>query len=196
MLPAAFDTWRGAKELGNGQALTPVQVATFAPFLAKTWSLPQDVVTSDLGKVRLYLGGPAAHTPWNAVTLAQDIYVQTDSELNNIVSWDGRRWLAHELGHVMQYRERPTPKAPDDIRRVRAAINRYVGAMLIDPNGGVGAIPKGIGWWFRENLDPRNGNKSHIALGKAVHDSHRLEIEAEASAQLFLKATAGLNHPA
>ena len=90
--------------------------------------MPESEVRAHLAEVELFLGGPAAHTPWNAVTIGHDIYVRSQAELEAIESWGYRRWLSHECGHVMQYAR--TPESLGDTGRVRQYLGAYVGTCL------------------------------------------------------------------
>lgn len=189
MLPAAFDALRGVDELGNGQALSPVQVAALSPYLSASFKLNPVRVAQDLSKVRVYTGGPAAGMPWWAVTLGRDIYVNGETELKAMFDWGQRRWLAHELGHTMQWRRTGDDDTTTDLSRMRRSMGKYVGGMALDDRLHPGAVPRGLALWFRENIDPRNHNKSHISLSNAVHDTHHLEREAELHAQGFERLT-------
>lgn len=191
MLPAVIDAYKGVNELGNGQALSAVQVAKLAPFLASAYKQPEAVVAADLLGVRLYTGGAAAGQPNMAITVGRDIYVEGASEVERIMSWGYRGWLTHELGHTMQWRSVPDRDARTEVGRMRANIHNYAGALVVGkPWWGPGAIELGVGKWVHENINPFNKNKSHISLSNAVHDSNRFEIEAEVNAQGFSKQTA------
>lgn len=198
MLPAAFDAARGITELGNGQRLSPVQIGTLSPFLAASFDLNPARVASDLAKVRVYTGGPASGMPGWAVTLGRDIYVDGAGEVKNMFDWGYRRWLTHELGHTMQWRRADNKVGSSNLSRMRRSMLNYVGGMAVDGERGPGAIPRGVALWLRENVDPRNKNKTHISLSNAVHDTHHLEREAERHAQAFerLTNTPGAESPA
>ena len=183
MLPAAWDAFRGTPERPDGQALTAVQIDQLTPFLSAGFNLPETQVRDHLTQVRLLLGGPAAHTPWNAVTIGHDIYVRSDEELSSIEGWEQRRWLAHECGHVMQYAR--TPESDDDTHRVRSYLGAYVGHLFVGPHWGPGAIATGLARW----LAPSAPGEPHDTLVNAIHDTHVMEAEAERSAQAFASST-------
>lgn len=188
MLAASWDALKGKAERDGGQPLTPVQIDKMAPTLASSFGLPEAEVRAHLSEVELFLGGPAANTPWNAVTIGHDIYVRSDDELKAIESWNSRRWLAHECGHVMQYAK--TPENLDDTQRVRRYLGAYVGHLVVGASCfSPGAVFTGLGSWLHENYNPFNHNKTHIGLQDAMHDTHVMESEAERSAQAFLQTT-------
>lgn len=187
MLAASWDALRGKPEREDGQALTAVQIDKMAPSLADSFGLPETEVRDHLGKVQLFLGGPAAHTPWNAVTIGHDIYVRSQEELKAIEGWQYRRWLSHECGHVMQYAK--TPEDLSDTGRVRRYLGAYVGHLAVGAGCSPGAVFTGLGTWFHENYNPFNQNKTHIGLQDAMHDTHVMESEAERAAQAFVKTT-------
>jgi hypothetical protein len=191
MGPAVVDAWRGKMEAGNGQPLTSVQIDQLAPFLSSAYSLPAADVRAELREVRLYLGGPAAHTPWNAVTLGHDIYVRSGEELKVIESWKDRRWLAHECGHVMQFERIPSPQAPTAKARLRRFLRNYGTRLVVSAGGRPGALPRGLAWWLNENINPFNHARTHISLTDAIHDSHDMEREAELHAEEFSDSTPG-----
>lgn len=188
MVGGVFDALRGVPESGEGQSLTAAQVSTMAPFLAKAYHVPVDQARKGLESVHLYLGGPAANLPWCAVTLGHDIYVRSTDELKSIVSWDQRRWLAHECGHVMQTER--TPTSLDEDSRMRRDLLHYGVHFLVDDKGGPGSLLSGFAHWANENVNPWNHDKTHISLGDAIHDAHVMEREAEKHGVAFAEATA------
>ncbi|MBS2040636.1 hypothetical protein JST97_36960 [bacterium] len=183
MLAASWDAIKGKAERPDGQSLTPVQIDQMAPHLAQNFNLPESEVRAHLSEVELFLGGPAANTPWNAVTIGHDIYVRSQDELKAIESYNYRRWLVHECGHVMQFAR--TPENLDDTHRVRRYLGAYVGGLVVGPHCSPGAVFTGLGMWLNENLNPWNHNKTHIGLQEAMHDTHVMEAEAERSAKAF-----------
>jgi hypothetical protein len=187
MLSACWDALRGKAERDDGQQLTPVQIDQMAPHLASSFDLPEGEVRAHLAQVELFLGGPAANTPWNAVTIGHDIYVRSTDELKAIEGWNYRRWLAHECGHVMQYAQ--TPVGLDETQRVRRYLGAYVGHLVVGASCGPGALATGLVCWLHENYNPFNHNKTHITLQDAIHDTHGMEAEAERAAQAFAKAS-------
>lgn len=178
-----WDAFRGVEELGNGQALSPVQVATLGTFLAGAFGMSKEQAVRDLEQVRLYVGGPAAARPFLAVQMDHSIYVGSEQGLERILSWEGRRWLTHELGHLMQWRRSP---GSTDLARTRYGIVDYLVRMGIAPGMRPGAIPAGFAAWTWAKLMGEG-----ISLEKAVHDAHASERETERHAQEFLAA-----HPA
>ncbi|MBN9415313.1 hypothetical protein ABS71_18560 [bacterium SCN 62-11] len=187
MLAASWDAIKGKAERDDGQPLTPVQIDKMAPSLASSFGLPETEVREHLGQVQLFLGGPAAHTPWNAVTIGHDIYVRSQDELKAIEGWQYRRWLSHECGHVMQFAQ--TPSELSDTQRVRRYLGAYVGHLAVGTGCSPGAVFTGLGLWMHENLNPFNSNKTHIGLQDAMHDTHVMESQAERAAQAFVKTT-------
>ncbi len=187
MLAASWDALKGTAERDDGQPLTPVQIDQMAPSLAKSFGLPEGEVRAHLGEVELFLGGPAANTPWNAVTIGHDIYVRSEEELKVIEGWNNRRWLSHECGHVMQYAR--TPADETDTQRTRRYLGAYVGHLVVGSSClSPGAIFTGLGTWIHQNYNPFNHNKTHIGLQDAMHDTHVMESEAERGAQAFTQA--------
>ena len=187
MLAASWDAIEGKAERDDGQPLTPVQIDQMAPHLASSFGLSEDEARAHLSEVELFLGGPAANTPWNAVTIGHDIYVRSSDELEVIEGWNYRHWLAHECGHVMQYAR--TPAGLDETQRVRRYLGAYVGHLVVGAHCGPGALATGLGDWLHENFNPFNQHKTHITLQDAIHDTHLMEAEAEHSAQAFAQAT-------
>lgn len=187
MLAASWDAIKGESERDDGQHLTPVQIDQLAPSLASSFGMPESEVREHLAEVELFLGGPAANTPWNAVTIGHDIYVRGKDELTAIESWKHRRWLAHECGHVMQYAR--TPATLDETQRVRRYLGAYVGHMVVGSHWGPGALATGLCCWLHENFNPFHDDKTHISLKDAIHDTHVMEVQAEKSAQKFLHGT-------
>lgn len=188
MLAASWDALRGKAERDGGQPLTPVQIDQMAPSLAKSFGMPEPEVRAHLGEVELFLGGPAANTPWNAVTIGHDIYVRSQDELKAIEGWNYRRWLAHECGHVMQYAKTPAELNPT--QRVRHYLGAYVGHLVVGATCfSPGALATGLGCWLHQNFNPWNQEKTHISLQDAIHDTHVMESEAERAAQDFVKTT-------
>lgn len=187
MLSASWDALKGKPEREDGQPLTPIQIDQMTPHLASSFGMPEAVVRSHLEEVELFLGGPAANTPWNAVTIGHDIYVRSRDELKAIEDWTYRRWLSHECGHVMQFAR--NPESLSETQKVRRYLGAYVGQLLVGPGCAPGALATGLGHWLNENYNPFNHEKTHIGLQDAIHDSHAMESEAERAAQAFAQAT-------
>lgn len=182
MLVATTDALRGIQELGNGQPLSGAQVRTLTPFLAGAYRLPTAQVSSDLDAVRFYIGGAAADKPRYAVQMDHAIYVNAESDLQKMLDWSGRRWLTHELGHVMQWR---TAGSWSDLDRTRRSVARYAQGMVAD-GARPGAIPVGTWNWVRSRL---KSGAEKVSLADAIHDAHPMEREAERHAQALLSQT-------
>ncbi len=143
--------------------------------------MPLMQVAADLREARLYVGGPGASIARNAVTIGRDVYVQGESELRNIVSWKFRRWLTHELAHVVQWRRFG---GDSDLDRTRRYLGTYVQGFVVAPHLRVGALATGLASWIRERLPgsavPPDRREP---IGDHIHDSHWMEREAESVAQ-------------
>ncbi|MBT9582134.1 hypothetical protein IV102_02225 [bacterium] len=187
MLAASFDAIKGKAERDDGQKLTPVQIDQMAPILASSFGLTEEKTRAHLAEVELFLGGPAANTPWNAVTIGHDIYVRSTDELKAIEEWNYRRWLSHECGHVMQYAR--TPAGLDETHRVRRYLGAYVGHLVVGASCGPGALATGLCCWLHQNFNPFNYSKTHVTLQDAIHDTHVMEVEAERAARAFAMGT-------
>jgi hypothetical protein len=187
MMPAAADAWKGVTESGRGQSLSAVQVATLAPFMAREYHLPTRQVAKDLSAVRAYVGGPAANIPNTAVTLGQNIYLNNANDVDAIFSWDHRRWLAHELGHTMQWRGE-SEKLVDRLgSRDRAFEVDYGSRFVPGAHGKAGALATGTARWVKSRL-PGSGD-DHSSWSNDVHDTHPLEVEATHHALRFEQVT-------
>lgn len=185
---AAFDAIRGITEHGDGQPLTDAQVATLAPFLATSYELPIGTVHSDLRAVRIYTGGAASGNGGWAVTMGHDIYVANNGAVDRMMSWEGRRWLAHELGHTMQWRR---TGGDSDVSRTRRFLWTYTARNVLDEGFRPGAVPRGTWTWLRAKIghpDPSHGEPS--SLKSAIHDAHSMEDQAQRIAIAFRDATA------
>lgn len=184
-----LDAVRGVVETGAGQPLSPLQRQMLAPFLAGAFGVPQDQARADLDAVRLYVGGPAAGRPGWAAQVDHSIYVAGERELTRILSWPGRRWLAHELGHVMQWR---AGSDGSDLDRTRHGVAAYTAGMALDPRLRPGAIPRGLWNWAAARV---RGDARPPSLFGAVHDAHHIEREAERHAVAFRDATEPIAQP-
>lgn len=185
MVQSAIDAVRGVQERGDGQGLTPVQVATIAPHLAAAFSIEPAQVVADLGRVRIYVGGAAYGPQRAAVTLGTDIYVDAAADVERMLSWPGRRWLVHELGHTMQWRRHAGRDA--DAAGELAGMRGFLGSYLA---GFPGAGARGSWAWLRDRVGDGDGDGRRISLADALHDNHAMEREAEASARAFLAGVA------
>ncbi len=186
-LGASWDAIRGVAERGDGQALTDAQVATIAPFLSTAYGLSERVVHDDLRGVRIYTGGAAGGNGGWAVTIGRDIYVADGRSVDRITSWEGRRWLVHELGHTMQWR---ASDKDSDTARNRAFLWSYVAENVVDPGIRPGAVPRGLWQWFRSHVgSPDPARPAPRSIKSAIHDAHRMEQQAEQVARAFLDAT-------
>ena len=185
-----WDIVRGRSEAAEGERLTAAQRNTLAPFLAERYGVAPNAVADAIAGTRIYVGGPIAGNGFAAMVLGSDIYVRDTGVLARITSWEGRRLLAHELGHVVQRLQLSDSTARvfggGELGRTRAQLARYLAAMIVEPKCLPGAVPKAaLGW----ALDRISGDRTPAKFGNLVHDGHRLEIQAERVAQEFLRAT-------
>lgn len=187
MLPALWDAWRGVPESGGGQSLTGVQILTLAPVLAAGFRLSPIEVVHDLRSVRAYVGGPAARTPGNAVTIGTNVYLHDARDVDRIFSFDHRRWLAHELGHTMQWRSQSPAKIGVLGKRDRAFMLDYGTKMLPGPGHGVGALIDGTVSWIRSRLP--GSSRPKASWTDSVHDANTMEQQAERIARRFERLT-------
>lgn len=216
MAAGALDAWRGVAERGIGQGLSAVQQAVIAPFLASEFSLPLAQVTLDLAGVRIHVGGPAGLSGRTAVAMGRDIYVPAPQLVIDILGWNRRRWLVHELGHTMQWRALvKTDDGESPVPPTRRFLQRYVA-------GTPGAVVRGTASWLRGRTDkqvvlpgsnadapgrlpswssdepePLGYDAQAIqllarrrALSDHIHDAHSMEHQAEVVAQRFLQLSA------
>jgi hypothetical protein len=181
LLRGGFDAWRGIPERSAGVPLTAVQVAMLAPYLARSMQLNDDVVRSDLERVRLHVGGVAHDAGNMATTIGLNIYVSDAARATRMLSWAGRRWLVHELGHTMQWRRSASPAATD-AQRDRTFLNEYVGAYAAhDGRIGAGGFAEAVREWRRR----RESGTPIGNVGDLLHDTHPMEREAERVAVAF-----------
>lgn len=184
LLRGGLDAWRGIPERSAGVPLTAVQVAQLAPYLAQAMQLNGDVVRRDLELVRVHVGG-LAHDAGNvATTIGHHIYVSDAARATRMLSWSGRRWLVHELGHTMQWRRSASPAATD-AQRDRTFLNEYVGAFVAhDGSLGAGGFAEAVREWRRR----RESGAPVGKVGDLLHDTHPMEREAERVAVAFATA--------
>ena len=186
LLRGGFDAWRGVPERSAGVPLTAVQVAMLAPYLAQAMQLPGDVVRGDLERVRVQVGGLAHDAGGMATTIGLNIYVSDAARATRMLSWEGRRWLVHELGHTMQWRRSASPAATD-AQRDRTFLNEYVGAYAAhDGTIGAGGFAEAVREWRRR----RESGTPVGKFGDLLHDTHPMEREAERAAVAFVAANA------
>jgi hypothetical protein len=179
--------WRGQREPVAGQALTGAQQRLLAPHLSTHLRQPIAAVRDALAGVRLYVGGPPAAFGVGATVLADRIYLKDAQTLERIMSWDGRRFLAHEAAHVIQRLDASDRLSGmlggGELGRDRAALLRYVA-------GSPGASAKGALAWLRHQFDKDGGTSADkAALADLTHDAHRLERQAEDIGVAFRDAT-------
>ncbi|MCW2962058.1 MAG: hypothetical protein JWM90_2445 [Thermoleophilia bacterium] len=179
LVQGAFAAWRGVQETALGAALTQVQVDTLTPFLAAQFRLPETTVRKDLSSTRVQVGG-VAHGAGNvATTIGHDIYVSDAGWATRILSWEGRKWLAHELAHTMQWRRRgDAAGAQGGAERDRAFLNQYVGGFA-SYDGKVSA--GGFVQAATELLRRRRTGEEPLGFGTLLHDTHPMEREADAA---------------
>jgi hypothetical protein len=161
-------------------------VDTIAPFLAREGHVDPALVLEDLRHVRIHVGGLAANAGWTATTVGPNIYVSAAEQATHILSWEGRRWLVHELGHTMQWRRTGLDQASDGARD-RAFLNAYLGAFATH-DGSVrrGGLVQAFQEWQRRRDagEPTPAKK----IPDLLHDFHPLEQEAERIAVAFRDA--------
>jgi hypothetical protein len=189
LVRGAFDAWRGVPETARGIALSDAMVGALTPFLAAQAGIAPSVVGDDLRSVRIVVGGPAAGAGNTATTIGHAIYVSDAARAARMLSWEGRRWLAHELVHTMQWR-RSAPAAATTAARDRAFLNCYVGQFVAhegDPRKG--ALLEALRTWLRER-DAHASGAGASSIADAVHDAHPMEREAERIAVAFRDLTA------
>ncbi len=186
LIRGGLDAWRGVPERSVGVPLTAVQVALLAPFLAQAMQLAGDVVRSDLERVRVQVGGLAHDAGNMATTIGLNIYVSDAARATRMLSWEGRRWLAHELVHTMQWRRSASPGATD-AQRDRTFLNEYVGAYVAhDGRFGNGGLVEAVREWKRR----RDSGQPVGNVGELIHDTHPMEREAERIAVAFRASNA------
>ncbi len=100
-LGSAVNFTLGGVDERPGQRLSIAQVDTFAPFYAQQFGLDENYVRQELAKVYVYVGGPSLGG--QAMTIGHHIFVPDERALERIMKPGGRRWLAHELVHTMQF---------------------------------------------------------------------------------------------
>lgn len=184
LLRGGFDAWRGIPERSAGVPLTAVQVAMLGPYLARSMQLDDEIVRGDLERVRLHVGGVAHDAGNMATTIGLNIYVSDAARATRMLSWAGRRWLVHELGHTMQWRRSASPAATDG-QRDRTFLNEYVGAFVAhDGTLGAGGFAEAVREWRRR----RESGTPVGKVGDLLHDTHPMEREAERVAVAFATA--------
>lgn len=137
--------------------------------------------------MRLYVGGPVKGFGMGAVVLSNRVYVRDAPTLDRILGWSGRRFLAHELGHVVQHMrgiDTPLARALGGglLGADRAALARYAG-------GTAGAAARATLAWIGQRL-PGQDPAARQGWKDLAHDLHRLEDEAERHAIAFRDVTA------
>lgn len=186
LLRAGFDAWRGVPELSRGVALTDVQVALLAPFLAAEQRLDAARAAEDLRAVRIHVGGAAHGAGGVATTIGRNIYVSDSAHAIRLLSWPGRAWLAHELAHTMQWRrvgERTVTQTDAD--RDRAFLESYVGAFVTEE----GRVDRGgFAQAWVELVRRHRAGEPIGSLPDLVHDAHPMEREAARVAGAFRTA--------
>lgn len=187
-LRSILGAWRGEREPVEGQALTAAQLTLLAPHLAASFEQPAAAVEDALRAVRFYIGGPPQAFGMTATVLSDRVYLKDEAALERIMSWSGRRLLAHELAHVMQRIDSSDRLVAllggGERGRDRAALTRYAAAAP-------GAAVRGTLEWLAERIPGSDRTRSSIS--DLVHDAHRLEREAEQVAIAFRDATAGMS---
>ena len=100
-LGSAVNFSLGGVDERPGQRLSVAQVDALAPFFATKFGLDEGYVRRELAKVYVYVGGPAVDN--QAMTIGHHVFVPDEKSLERIMTRPGRRWLAHELAHTMQF---------------------------------------------------------------------------------------------
>ncbi|MCW2927958.1 MAG: hypothetical protein JWM86_1926 [Thermoleophilia bacterium] len=178
LLRGGLAAWRGIPELAAGIALSGVQVALLAPLLAAAASMSEAAVRADLEQVRVQVGGLAAGAGNVATTIGHHVYVSDAARAAQMLSWSSRGWLAHELGHTLQWRR----AGGSD----RTFLNRYVGAYARH-DGSFGA--GGFAQAFAELVRRRRAGEPVGPVGDLIHDTHPMERDAERIATAVRDAT-------
>lgn len=182
LLRGALDAWRGVPERSEGVPLTTTQVAVLTPFLARETSLDEAVVRRDLEAVRIHVGGLAHGNGNVATTIGPNIYVSDAAYATRMLSWNGRRWLTHELMHTMQWRLTGAEHAFDGARD-RAFLNRYLGSFVAS-EGRIGA--GGFGQALKEIVRRQRAGEPIGRVSDVLHDMHPMEHHAETVALRFI----------
>ncbi|MCB0879825.1 MAG: DUF4157 domain-containing protein [Thermoleophilia bacterium] len=190
LLRAGIDAWRGIPEQAGGVRLSQVMVDTLAPFYATNMQLDEATVRTDLSNVHVVLGGPAHDAGGMATTIGRTIYVSDAKRAAHMLSWDGRRWLAHELVHTMQWRQSNPASAATDSQRDRSFLNTYLGKYVADQ----GSISKGglvtaLRAWLKSRDDHASDAETD-GIGEIIHDTHPMERQAEQLGRAFRDQTA------
>jgi hypothetical protein len=183
LISGGLAAWAGKREAALGVALTKTQVNTLAPFLAGQFGAAEAAVRDDLAQVRIQVGG-LAHGAGNvATTVGHHIYVSDAKWATHILSWPGRKWLAHELAHTMQWRRvGDAAKVTTDAQRDREFLNRYVGAYA----GYDGKVSEGGFFQALKEIARRKREQVPVGgVGGIVHDTHPMEREAAKVASAF-----------
>lgn len=181
LIRGGLDAWLGRAERAAGVALTEVQVATLAPFLAREADLDVETVLQDLRRVRVHVGGLAHGAGNTATAIGLDIYVSDAARATRMLSWPGRRWLVHELAHTMQWRRSAGPQASDAVRD-RAFLDTYLGSYVAF---GGSVRNGGFAQALRELRRRREAGEPIGNVGDLIHDTHPLEREAARIAAAF-----------
>ncbi len=183
-----LDAARGVREEHPGQALSDAQRAVLGGFLSREYGLPEETVARDLERVRMYVGGPGGGGGFGGIALGHEIYLANEQTLERILSWQGRRFLAHELGHVMQWRASRDGEEPgDDLRRTRRFLGNYVAGFVVDDRWRPGAVPRGMTRWVAARLP--GTERDRRPLMREIHGAHHMEVRAEQVAQRFRAGT-------
>jgi hypothetical protein len=156
-----------------------------APFLAHATQLPGSVVRADLERVRVHVGGLAHDAGNMATTIGLNIYVSDAARATRMLSWAGRRWLAHELVHTMQWRRSASPDATD-AQRDRTFLNQYLGSYVVhDGKLSAGGFVEAAKEWKRR----RDAGVPVGRPGDLIHDTHPMERAAERIALAFIDSS-------
>ena len=185
--PTLLDAVRGRPEKGDGQALSPEQIEALGALFAPAYGITVEAAAAELARVRIYVGGAAADRGGQTVTLGADVYVLDAARVAYIAGWQGRRLLAHELGHTMQCLTVPGWEAAmlgggRNGRLRAAALNYGIGVVAST------AVIRGVAKWIGDRVRPGRRSRRR-SIDRDVHDFLPLEIDAERHAREFIALT-------
>lgn len=124
-----------------GQRLSQAMVDELTPFYARQFHVDERVVRRALSEVYLYVGG-IAEGRTSATTNGTHMFVPNDEDLEHILSDEdgGRRWLTHELAHVLQW-------VVYDGRNVWHSVSEYQQGYFLGVNPGTPGLGLGDRVW-------------------------------------------------
>lgn len=173
LISGATSAWFGTAERAAGVALTPRQIVAMTGLMTSALGMKSDAVRGVLERVRVQVGGPAEDAGNVATTIGVNVYVSDAAHAARILSWHGRRWLAHELAHTMQWVREP---GRTDAQRDRSFLGTYLDGFVADGSGKLGKGGLLAAWkefQRRQDTGEPGGN-----LGDLLHDAHPMERQA------------------